>query len=282
MAEGLSLLLGQNRCELRVVGADEVLEHLDDDTAVLMLTHVDFRSGRIFDMEAMTAAAREAGALSMWDLAHSAGAVPLRLDDHGVDLAVGCGYKYLNGGPGAPAFLYVARRHQPHLTQPLAGWMGHASPFSFDTGYQPAPGIERFLCGTPSVLAMTALDTAMDIWEGLDMQVIRTKSMDLCELFIRLVEESPALADLRLASPRDQAVRGSQVSFAHPEGYAVMQALIEAGVIGDFREPDLLRFGFTPLYTRFVDVWAAVATLEKIVQEKVFEAPRFRQRLKVT
>jgi kynureninase len=282
MAEGLSQLLGQGECELRVVAADQVRESLNQDVAVLMLTHVDFRSGRVFDMESLTQAAHDVGALTLWDLAHSAGAVPLALDAHGVDLAVGCGYKYLNGGPGAPAFLYVAERLQSIVQQPLAGWMGHANPFEFGHHYQPAPGIERFLCGTPPVLAMRALDTAMDVWADIDMQQVRRKSVELCELFIRLVEHSTALRELRLASPRDSAVRGSQVSFAHPEGYAIMQALIDAGVIGDFRDPDLLRFGFTPLYTRFVDVWDAVSILERIVADGVFKESRFRQRLRVT
>jgi len=282
MAEGLSQMLGHGECELRLVKADQVRESLNQEVAVLMLTHVDFRSGRIFDMDGLTKAAHEAGALTLWDLAHSAGAVPVALDAHGADLAVGCGYKYLNGGPGAPAFLYVAARHQASLQQPLAGWMGHASPFEFDTHYQPAPGIERFLCGTPSVLAMRALDAAMDAWSGIDMQEVRKKSVELCELFIRLVEGSTALSELKLASPRDSAVRGSQVSFAHPQGYAIMQALIDAGVIGDFRDPDLMRFGFTPLYTRFVDVWDAVSVLERIVGDGVFRESRFQQRQRVT
>jgi kynureninase len=282
MADGLSRLLGERHCELRLVSPDRVVANLDRETAVVMLTHVDFRSGAIFDMERLTRAAHEAGALTLWDLAHSAGAVPLHLDAHRVDLAVGCGYKYLNGGPGAPAFLYVAERHQPSLEQPLSGWMGHANPFEFDPAYRPAPGVERFLCGTPPVLAMRSLDVALDIWADIDMQQVRRKSVALCELFIRLVEGSPSLGGLRLASPRDSAVRGSQVSFAHPEAYAIMQALIDAGVIGDFREPDLMRFGFTPLYTRYVDVWDAVATLERIVREEVFRESRFKQRLRVT
>ena len=266
MAEGLSQLLGQGQCELRVVAADQLRASLDQDTAVMMLTHVDFRSGLVFDMEGLTRAAHDVGALTLWDLAHSAGAVPLALDTHRVDMAVGCGYKYLNGGPGAPAFLYVAERHQSILQQPLAGWMGHANPFEFDPHYSPAPGVERFLCGTPSVLAMRALDTAMDVWADIDMQEVRKKSVELCELFIRLVEHSAVLRELRLASPGDSAVRGSQVSFAHPEGYAIMQALIDSGVIGDFRDPDLMRFGFTPLYTRFVDVWDAFERLRGIME----------------
>jgi kynureninase len=282
MAEGLSQLLGPDECELRVVAANQAYESLGQDTAILMLTHVDFRSGRVFDMKSLTQAAHDVGALTLWDLAHSAGAVPLSLDAHGADLAVGCGYKYLNGGPGAPAFLYVAERLQSILQQPLAGWMGHANPFEFDHHYQPAPGIERFLCGTPPVLAMRALDTAMDVWADIDMQKVRNKSVELCELFIRLVEHSAALRELRLASPRESAVRGSQVSFAHPEGYAIMQALIDAGVTGDFRDPDLMRFGFTPLYTRFVDVWDAVSILERIVREAVFKQSRFQQRQRVT
>jgi len=282
MAGGLRDMLGHDRCELRVVDADRVLESLGPDTAVLMLTHVDFRSGRMFDMKALTAAAHQAGALTLWDLAHSAGAVPLNLDADGADLAVGCGYKYLNGGPGAPAFVYVAERHQSRLYQPLTGWMGHAAPFDFDPNYRPASGIDRFLCGTPSVLAMRALDTALDLWKGIDMQAVRDKSMSLGNLFIDRVESSPALAGFELASPRDARLRGSQVSLSHPEGYAIMQALIEAGVIGDFREPDLLRFGFTPLYTSYIDVWDAVSILERIVETGEFRQPRFRHRNRVT
>lgn len=282
MAEGLSQLLGSARCELRVVPGERVEDSITDEVAVVMLTHVDFRSGRLFDMAAITRRAHEAGALMLWDLAHSAGALPVHLDECGADLAVGCGYKYLNGGPGAPAFLYVAERHHGRLRQPLAGWMGHARPFEFDTGYRPAPGIEHFLCGTPPVLAMAALDAALDQWADIDLQQVRTKSVALGDLFIRLVESSKELGQMALASPREASQRGSQVSFAHPEGYALMQALIHAGVIGDYREPDLLRFGFTPLYTRFVDVWDAVDTLRRIVADQSYLEPRFSQRRKVT
>jgi len=282
MAEGLSELLGRERCELRLVAAGEIVASLNQETALLLLTQVDFRSGRLLDMGTLTQAAHKVGAMVLWDLAHSAGAVPLALDAQGVDLAVGCGYKYLNGGPGAPAFLYVAQRHQAQLQQPLAGWMGHRAAFDFNPNYEPATGMARFLCGTPPVLAMRALDAALDLWVGIDMNVLRRKSVALTELFIRLVEDSLILRECVLASPRDPALRGSQVSFSHPQAYSIMQALIDAAVIGDFREPDLMRFGFTPLYTRYVDVWDAVSCLEGIVKEERFKAPAYQQRKSVT
>jgi kynureninase len=282
MAQGLSSLLGPQRCELKLVPVEEISESLNRDTALLLLTQVDFRNGRLLDMASLTRAAHEAGAMVLWDLAHSAGALPVALDDHLVDMAVGCGYKYLNGGPGAPAFLYVAHRHQAHLQQPLSGWMGHQAPFDFRVAYQPAKGMERFLCGTPPVLSMRALDAALSLWDGIDLQLVRQKSMALSELFIGLIESCGSLSEMKLASPRNANRRGSQVSYAHSEGYAIMQALIEAGVIGDFREPDLLRFGFTPLYTRYIDVWDAVSRLESIVRGKKYTAKKFQQRQTVT
>jgi kynureninase len=208
--------------------------------------------------------------------------VPLALDDCEVDLAVGCGYKYLNGGPGAPAFVYVSARHQPMLRQPLTGWMGHRDPFEFSRRYQPADGMHRLLAGTPSVLAMRALETALDVFADVSMAAIRSKSLALMETFLELVDGYPELAELNLRSPRDADLRGSQLAFAHPDGYALMQALIAEGVVGDFREPDLLRFGFTPLYLRFVDVFDAVDTLRRVMAEGRFRAPEFRRRARVT
>jgi kynureninase len=245
------------------------------------LTHVDYRSGAIHDMRAITDAAHAAGALTLWDLSHSAGALQLDLDGAGCDLAVGCGYKYLNGGPGAPAFIYVAERLQDELHSPLQGWMGHAEPFAFDDDYRPATGIAKFLTGTPSILALAALDAGLDTFESIAMADIETKSRALSELFVTEVEARCA-AQVRLASPPDPTQRGSHVVFAHPEGYAVMQALIARGVIGDFRAPDLMRFGFTPLYSRFEDVWRAAEALGEVLASGEWDQLRFRTRAKVT
>jgi kynureninase len=282
MAQGLSQLLGESRCVLELAEDERLAEGITEEVAVVMLTHVDFRSGRMWNMADLTRRAHEAGAIVLWDLAHSAGAVPLALDDCEVDLAVGCGYKYLNGGPGAPAFVYVSARHQPMLRQPLTGWMGHRDPFEFSRRYQPADGMHRLLAGTPSVLAMRALETALDVFADVSMAAIRSKSLALMETFLELVDGYPELAELDLRSPRDADLRGSQLAFAHPDGYALMQALIAEGVVGDFREPDLLRFGFTPLYLRFVDVFDAVDTLRRVMAEGRFRAPEFRRRARVT
>ena len=282
MAEGLSALLG-GRHELRLIeDPSELPGALTDDVAVLMLTHVNYRTGYMHDMKAVTDAAHATGALTLWDLAHSAGAVPVNLTTANADFAVGCGYKYLNGGPGAPAFLYVAPRHQQDASQPLTGWFSHKAPFAFDHRFAPTDGIGKFLCGTPPVLAMTALDAAMDLWAGVDMNAVREKSVALTESFITLVEERCAGLGLTLASPRNEEHRGSQVSFAHDNGYPVMQALIARGVIGDFRAPDLLRFGFTPLYTRFMDVWDAVEHLRDILETNSWDQPVFHARAAVT
>lgn len=278
VAQGLAEMLG---LELKAVPADEVLQSIGADTAVVTLTHVDYRSGAIHDMCAITDAAHAAGALTLWDLSHSAGALQLDLDGAGCDLAVGCGYKYLNGGPGAPAFIYVAERLQDELHSPLQGWMGHAEPFAFDDDYRPAKGIAKFLTGTPSILALAALDAGLDTFESIAMADIEAKSRALSELFVAEVEARCA-AQVRLASPRDPTQRGSHVVFAHPEGYAVMQALIARGVIGDFRAPDLMRFGFTPLYTRFEDVWRAAEALGEVLASAEWDQPRFRTRAKVT
>ncbi|MCU0773879.1 MAG: kynureninase [Ideonella sp.] len=262
------------------------------DVAVVMLTQVDYRSGARHDMAEVTAAAHRAGALVLWDLAHSAGAFPVDLHGADADFAVGCGYKYLNGGPGAPAFLWVHPRHlasmQAHaIRQPLSGWIGHAEPFAFSPGYQPAEGIAQFLCGTPAVLSLAALECgvatllAADPFGGLT--ALREKSLALTSRFIELVEARCAGHGLQLVTPREPARRGSQVSFSHPEGgYAIVQALIERGVIGDFRAPDVLRFGFTPLYLRHVDVWDAVEQLRQVLESGQWREPRFHRKAKVT
>ena len=282
IAQGLAGLL-QGKVELRLVDTPEAIEGaLDARTAILLLTHVDYRTGRMHDMGRLTRAAHAAGALVLWDLAHSAGAVPLDLTGSEADLAVGCGYKYLNGGPGAPAFLFVAARHQDQVRQPLAGWMGHGRPFAFVPEYEPAPGIDRFLSGTPPVLALEALRIGAELMAAADMTAIRAKSLHLGDIFIDLVEERLIGHGFRLASPRVHAARGSQVSFAHRDGYAVMQALIARGVIGDFRAPGLLRFGFTPLYHRYIDLAAAVDALEEIMTTGAWDQPVFRERARVT
>jgi kynureninase len=246
------------------------------------LTHVDFRTGEMHDMRELTGLCHERGALVLWDLSHSAGAVPLHLDRDDVDFAVGCGYKYLNGGPGAPAFLYVAEKHQEAIRPPLSGWMGHEAPFAFDTDYRPAPGIERHLCGTPAILAMAALEVGVEIMARADMEQLRAKSRKMGDLFLRLVEERCRGLGLTPAGPGDSARRGSQVSLRHAEGYPVMQALIAENVIGDFRAPDILRFGFTPLYLRYVDVWDAVMVLKRILESGAWQRPEFQKRQLVT
>ena len=278
MAEGLAELLG---LDLKAVPADEVLGAIDHDTAVVTLTHVDYRSAAFHDMRALNDAAHAAGALTVWDLSHSAGAMELDLDGSGCDLAVGCGYKYLNGGPGAPAFIFVAERLQDELRSPLQGWMGHADPFAFDDDYRPAGGIVRFLTGTPSILALAALEAGLDTFQGVSMRDVERKARALSALFVDDVEARCG-SEVRLASPRDPAQRGSHVSFAHPEGYAVMQALIARGVIGDFRAPDLMRFGFAPLYNSFEEVWRAAEILGAILESREWDQPRFRERAKVT
>ncbi len=281
IAQGLIQQLG-GRHELRMVDAADIEHHLDESVAVLTLTHVNYKTGRMYDMAHLTRRAHACGALTMWDLAHSAGAVPVDLNGTGVDFAVGCGYKYLNGGPGAPAFLYVARIWQDRFSQPLSGWMGHAAPFAFAPIYEPVPGVGRYLCGTPPILSMSALECGVDILLEADIQHIREKSLALTDLFIQLVETRCAGHGLDLATPREHAVRGSQVSFHHPAGYAIMQALIAADVIGDFRAPDIVRFGFAPLYTRYVDVWDAVERLAQIFETRAWERPEYAQRNKVT
>ncbi len=281
VAQGLADWLGE-QVEPRLVATAELEAALDDRTALLLLTHVDYRSGRLHDMAHLTRAAHQAGALALWDLAHSAGAVPLDLNAAGADLAVGCGYKYLNGGPGAPAFLFVAERWQDQARQPITGWLGHAEPFAFRADYQPAAGIRRFLAGTPPILSLKALEAGVDLLLEVDPQAVRHKALALTDAFIRLVEARCAGFGLELASPRAAAERGSQVSFRHPDGYPIVQALIARGVIGDFRAPDLLRFGLAPLYIRFVDLWDAVDALRQVLAGRAWDLPEYQQRAAVT
>ena len=279
VAQGLRDLLSRDH-ELRIVAPEDVAEAITDEIAVLMLTEVDYKTGRRHDMKQLTQKAHDAGALAIWDLAHSAGAFPVDLAGAGADFAVGCGYKYLNGGPGAPAFLYVAPRHQDRVQPPMTGWMGHDAPFAFDLDYRPGKGIDRMRVGTPPVLSLSALDAALDVFDDVDMADIRRKSVSLCEFFITEVEAR--CPGLELVSPRDADVRGSQVSFRFDEGYALMQALISCGVIGDFRAPDVVRFGFTPLYLSHADVLRAVDVLEKILATRMWDREEFKKRQKVT
>ncbi len=281
VAQGLCEFLG-GEARLEVVDEEKLIDAIDENTAVVMATQVNYRTGRRHDMQAITRRAHERGALMLWDLAHSAGAMPIELDAVGADFAVGCGYKYLNGGPGAPAFLYVAERHLESVRPPLSGWLGHEAPFAFDLEYRPASGIERNRVGTPAVLNMAALDAALDVFDGVDLSRVREKSVALSEYFIELVEDGCSDFDVELVSPRDASARGSQVSFRHPQAYAVMQALIERGFIGDFRAPDVLRFGFAPLYVRYVDAWETAAALRDVLETAAWDQERFRVKSRVT
>ena len=269
---------------LRLEGRDgAALEDLiDEDTAVVMVNHVDYRTGALRDMAALTRRAHDAGALVLWDLCHSAGVMPVDLGGCGADFAVGCSYKYLNGGPGAPGFLHVARVHHGALVQPLTGWWSHAEPFAFSSGYAPAPGIAAMLTGTQPILSMRAMTAALDAFEGVDLVAVRQKSMALTDLFIDLVEERCAGFGLELAAPRKAEDRGSQVSFRHADGYAIMQALIARGVVGDFRAPDILRFGFAPLYIGYGDVWNAVEVLRRVLETQAWRDPAYALRSGVT
>lgn len=279
MAQGLLSALDKGHA-LRVVAPEDVDSSLSTDIAVLMLTHVDYRTGRMHDMARLTAKAQALGIVVIWDLAHSAGAMALDLQGCNAEFAVGCTYKYLNGGPGAPAFIYVRPDLADRVNPALAGWLGHDAPFAFEPDYRPGAGIARMRVGTPPVLQMAALDAALDIWDGVDMVALRNRSVALCEQFIAGVEAR--CPDLTLASPRDAAQRGSQVSFHAGQGYAIMQALIARGVIGDFRAPDIIRFGFTPLFIGPDDVSRAVDVLSDIMANRLWDRPEYQTRQQVT
>jgi kynureninase len=279
MAEGLVRTLGRGH-ELRIVAPEEVEDAIGEDLAVLMLTEVDYRTGRRHDIARLTGKAHAAGALAIWDLAHSAGALPVDVTGGKADFAVGCTYKYLNGGPGAPAFIYVAPEHAGRARPALSGWLGHEAPFAFDLDYRPGRGVDRMRVGTPPILALAALDAALDVWDMADMRDVRARSIELTQLFIAEVEAR--CSALTLHSPRDPEVRGSQVSFRHAQGYAIMQALIARGVIGDFRAPDVLRFGFAPLYIGEADVMRAVAVLEDVMSNALWDRDEYRRRAAVT
>ena len=271
MAQGLTKWLNRGY-QIRLVDTpEEIAAAVGPQTAVLMLTHVNYRSGYQLDMAALTAHAHAQGALTVWDLAHSAGAVPVNLNADGADFAVGCTYKYLNGGPGAPAFLWVAPRHLAAFSHPLSGWWGHGAPFAMQPEFVPTEGIRRGLCGTQPIVSLALVECGLAVFEQTDMAAIRAKSLALTDLFIDLVEQRCAAHPLTLVTPREHTHRGSQVSFAHPHGYPVMQALIARGIIGDYREPSIMRFGFTPLYTQFVDVWDAVDALVDILDHKKYD-----------
>ena len=279
MAEGLIKSLGRGH-ELRTVAPEDVMGALTDDVAVLMITQVDYRTGRLHDMAALTKAAQARGIITVWDLAHSAGAIPVDLAGCNADFAVGCTYKYLNGGPGAPAFIYVAPHYINQTRPALSGWLGHAAPFAFDPTYAAGMGIERMRVGTPPVLQMAALDAAMDVWDNVNMDDVRARALTLSEILISGV--AAKCPNLCLASPRDGAARGSQVSFHHPEGYAIIQALIAQGVIGDFRAPDIIRFGVTPLYLDESDIHRAVEILADIMANRTWDQEQFKTRAAVT
>jgi kynureninase len=281
IAQGLIEFLGRHH-QIRFVEKDDVMDALDERVAVVSLTDVHYKTGHRLDMGAITARAQQHGALTVWDLCHSAGAVPVDLNGADADFAVGCGYKYLNGGPGAPAFLFVAKRHQGQLKQPLTGWWSHSAPFDFTRDYQSAEGITRMLCGTQPMISLCALEVGVDIMVRADLYKIREKSKKMGDLFIALAEHKCAEYGFGIASPRNADARGSQVSLTHPDGYAIMQAVIERGVIGDFRAPDILRFGFTPLYLRYVDVWDAVDILADIMAKEIWRDPKYQIRAAVT
>ncbi|TNF88677.1 MAG: kynureninase [Gammaproteobacteria bacterium] len=279
MADGLLRSLDRGH-ELRLCEPEAVADALDEDIAVLMLTEVDYRTGRLHDMHALTARAHELGILTIWDLAHSAGALPVDLANADADFAIGCTYKYLNSGPGGPAFIYVAPRLAEQVRPALCGWLGHEQPFAFDLDYRPGAGIERMRVGTPPVIQLTALEASLDIWDRVDMDDLRSKSIELSETFIQQVEA--ACPELRLASPRDSSQRGSQVSFYFEHGYAAMQALIARGVIGDFRAPDIMRFGITPLYIDLEDVHAAAAIIADVMGKRLWDRAEYYVQARVT
>ena len=277
--QGLAEVSG---AKLKMVPPDDVPGAIDDDTAAVVLTHVHYATARRWDLAEVTAAAHARGALALWDLSHTAGALEVDVAAANADLAVGCGYKYLNGGPGAPAWLYVAERHQGAIRQPLSGWMGHADPFAFEAGYRPADDIRAMTCGTPPVLGLAALECGVDLQLEADPAVVEAKGRALAELFIQGVESRCAGHGLRLSGPRVMDQRGLHVSFHHPEGYGIVQALIARGVIGDFRAPDILRFGFSPLFLRHAEVWDAVDILREVLATRAYDREEFRARAAVT
>lgn len=281
MMEGLKSMLG-DQVELVIVDRDHIEESINEDVAVVLLTDVHYKTGHLLNKKSLTERAHKKGALVIWDLCHSAGALPVDLNGISADMAVGCGYKYLNGGPGAPAFLFVAKRHQAKLQQPLSGWWGHARPFAFVDEYEAGPGISSMLCSTQGVLGLSCLEVSIDLFLKADMQAVRNKSVQMCDLFIRLLDEKCSDYNFEVISPLDSTERGSQVSFAHEQGYPIVQAMIDQKVIGDFRAPNVMRFGFTPLYLKYMDVWQAVTVLEEIMQNRTWDQEKFKRVSAVT
>ncbi len=279
--QGLVALLG-DRARLKTVAPEDLVAAIDADTAVVVLTHIHYKSARRWDLPALTAAAHAKGALMLWDLCHTAGAVAVDLNAAQADLAVGCGYKYLNGGPGAPAFLFVAECHQAAIVSPLWGWMGHAEPFAFEDGYRPASDIRGLITGTPPILGLAALEAGLDLQLEADPALVEAKGLALANLFIARVEAAAADPALGLAGPRDAAARGLHVSFTHPEGYAIVQAMMARGIVGDFRAPDIARFGFSPLFLSYAEVWDAARALADILAARAWDRPEFRVRAAVT
>lgn len=282
VAEGIQRLLGGNRCRLQLVENHELNSALKQKPGVLLLTQTDYRTGEIFDIEKLTSQAHANGTPVIWDLSHSVGVLPLEMDKWNVDFAVGCTYKYLNGGPGAPAFLYVAHNQQQNCFQPLSGWMGHKAPFEFLSTYTASNGINKFLSGTPPILSMSVLDAALAVYEKIDIHQLRKKSIQLTELFMSLLGETGTLRQLQLRSPISAKIRGSQLAFAHPNSFGISQALAAKQVIADFRSPDLLRFGFSPLTLRYEDIWLAVEALQEVMTEEKYLLPEYNKKLKVT
>ena len=280
--QGIQQTLGESRLSIRAVPADTLLQADFSDVALVSLSHVSYKNGRMHDLTAVTQRAQAAGAWVLWDLAHSAGAVDLALDDAGVDMAVGCTYKFLNGGPGAPGFLYLAERHQASLQPPIAGWMGHARLFAFEDHYAPAAGIQRWLTGTPSVLALASVQAALQAFESVTPQQLRTKSLSLTHLFFDALAQYPLASTLECLTPYEPQQRGSQICLRHPHGYGLAQALIDSGVVVDFRAPDIVRFGFAPLYNQHQEVCAAASILEQCLSEQRFLNPDYTNRKAVT
>lgn len=282
IAQGLQGLLGEARCQFVDVQEDQLLNSIDDSTAVIMVTEVNFRSGKRLDIKSLTERAHQHGALIIVDLAHSAGAMPVQLDDWQVDMAVGCTYKYLNGGPGAPAFVYVNKTLQGKLQQPIAGWFGHQKPFDFDPQYQPDSGIKQFLAGTPSIISMSAIDAALELFDNLDLQTLRKKSVVLTTLFDDLINQYGLSGQLQRLSPASAEERGSQLSYSFDFAYELCQALIDRGVIADYRAPHFIRFGFAPLYNSYKDVWSAVEQIRDVLHSGAYKDNRYAQRQAVT
>lgn len=282
IAQGLQGLLGETRCQFVDVQEDQLLNSIDDSTAVIMVTEVNFRSGKRLDIKSLTERAHQHGALIIVDLAHSAGAMPVQLDDWQVDMAVGCTYKYLNGGPGAPAFVYVNKTLQGKLQQPIAGWFGHQKPFDFDPQYQPDSGIKQFLAGTPSIISMSAIDAALELFDNLDLQTLRKKSVVLTTLFDDLINQYGLSDQLQRLSPASTEERGSQLSYSFDFAYELCQALIDRGVIADYRAPHFIRFGFAPLYNSYKDVWSAVEQIRDVLHSGAYKDNRYAQRQAVT